>query len=179
MSIIFYVLPTEVEEYRRLYKTSPIRPNMKISYLVQEDPLFYPVNKLRNMAISQVQTTHFYLSDMDVWPSRPFCSFRSHLASTYRAIVNLPKSALEDNYLAIIVPAFQIYKGKCTTFEECTRMYALRHLCQLGTELSTRGRSRSCAPVWARRLVRPSVLESIFTTTTAATGSSPKAICWM
>ena len=29
----------------------------------------YPINKLRNMAIKRIHTTHFYLCDMDFWPS--------------------------------------------------------------------------------------------------------------
>ena len=29
----------------------------------------YPINKLRNMAIKRIHTTHFYMCDMDFWPS--------------------------------------------------------------------------------------------------------------
>ena len=29
----------------------------------------YPINTLRNIAIRGVQTSHFFLSDMDFWPS--------------------------------------------------------------------------------------------------------------
>lgn len=71
MSIIYYITPEEVKEFQRLKKTSNIRPNMNINYVIQNDPNIYPLNTLRNMAIAQVQTSHFYLSDMDVWPSRP------------------------------------------------------------------------------------------------------------
>ena len=147
MSIVYYIAPEQVAEFKRLYQMSSLRPNMKVNYVVQEDPLLYPVNKLRNMAIAQVETTHFYLSDMDVWPSRTAFPFPSPVASTYRAIIKLPKSALEDDHLAIIVPAYQIYMGKCSSFENCTRMYILGLLCQLGTTLSIRVRSSSCGPV--------------------------------
>lgn len=30
----------------------------------------YPINRLRNIAIADVATSHFILFDMDVWPSR-------------------------------------------------------------------------------------------------------------
>lgn len=30
----------------------------------------YPVNKLRNIAIVNVVTTHFLVMDMDMWPAR-------------------------------------------------------------------------------------------------------------
>ena len=34
----------------------------------------YPINILRNIAIRGVQTSHFFLSDMDFWPSSILCS---------------------------------------------------------------------------------------------------------
>ena len=40
-----------------------------IPYLVQNDTT-YPINKLRNIAIDHVNTTHFWLADMDMWPAR-------------------------------------------------------------------------------------------------------------
>ena len=30
----------------------------------------YPLNRLRNIAISNIQTTHFIVFDMDMWPAR-------------------------------------------------------------------------------------------------------------
>mgnify|MGYP002463943313 FL=1 len=30
----------------------------------------YPLNRLRNIAIANVQTTHFVVFDMDMWPAR-------------------------------------------------------------------------------------------------------------
>lgn len=30
----------------------------------------YPVNRMRNIAIENVATTHFFVCDMDLWPSR-------------------------------------------------------------------------------------------------------------
>ena len=32
--------------------------------------MIYPLNRLRNIAISNVQTTHFVVFDMDMWPAR-------------------------------------------------------------------------------------------------------------
>ena len=34
----------------------------------------YPLNRLRNIAIESVSTSHFVLFDMDVWPSRGRCA---------------------------------------------------------------------------------------------------------
>ena len=38
----------------------------------------YPINTLRNVAIQGVQTSHFWLTDMDMWPSRN-CTLSSSL----------------------------------------------------------------------------------------------------
>lgn len=34
----------------------------------------YPINRLRNIAISNVKTTHFIVFDMDMWPASLFSS---------------------------------------------------------------------------------------------------------
>lgn len=48
-------------------------PNMMISATRAQnpeelDPVFYPVNRLRNVAVKAVQTTHFLMTDIDIWP---------------------------------------------------------------------------------------------------------------
>lgn len=32
------------------------------------DPSHYPVNRLRNVAITAVNTSHFLMTDIDIWP---------------------------------------------------------------------------------------------------------------
>lgn len=32
------------------------------------DPRWYPVNRLRNVAVKAVQTSHFLMTDIDIWP---------------------------------------------------------------------------------------------------------------
>lgn len=32
----------------------------------------YPINRLRNIAINNVKTTHFIVFDMDMWPASLF-----------------------------------------------------------------------------------------------------------
>lgn len=43
--------------------------------LYKVNSTYYPINKLRNIAISKVKTSHFFLSDMDFWPSSIFCHY--------------------------------------------------------------------------------------------------------
>ena len=38
----------------------------------QADKSIFPINKLRNIGIRSIETTHFLLFDMDLWPSRTF-----------------------------------------------------------------------------------------------------------
>ena len=56
----------------------------------------YPLNRLRNIAIKRVRTSHFIVLDMDTWPSY----------STYDEIMKLPPSYLENDYFATILPVF-------------------------------------------------------------------------
>ena len=72
----------------------------------------YPVNKLRNMALSQVRTTHVMYVDIDFWPS-----------TTLRPILESPSLRKEfghDPKLAVVVPAYQLYAHRlCGEHENC------------------------------------------------------------
>jgi len=57
----------------------------------------FPINLLRNVAISYVRTSHFLLSDIDLWPS---------LAS-YNEILIQKAQYLGDPYTAFVLPAFE------------------------------------------------------------------------
>ena len=69
MSICYYLKDEEVPLFQKQLKTSSLRKNIHLDYRIQPNSSYYPVNALRNIAISHVTTSHFYLSDMDVWPS--------------------------------------------------------------------------------------------------------------
>lgn len=72
----------------------------------------YPVNKLRNMALSQVRTSHVMYVDIDFWPS-----------TTLRPILESPYLRQEfghDPRLAVVVPAYQLYAHRlCGERENC------------------------------------------------------------
>ena len=36
----------------------------------RDKPGVFPINKLRNIAIVNIQTTHFLVLDIDMWPAR-------------------------------------------------------------------------------------------------------------
>ena len=57
----------------------------------------YPINAMRNVAISKVATTHFMLTDVDLWPSS---NLALELSRLDRSFFGTPRAAL-------IVAAFQ------------------------------------------------------------------------
>ena len=72
----------------------------------------YPVNKLRNMALSEVRTSHIMYVDVDFWPST---SLRPVLESAY-----IRQEFASDSRLAVVVPAYQLYAHRlCGEHENC------------------------------------------------------------
>lgn len=57
----------------------------------------YPINLLRNIALSKVHTSHFIVSDIDLWPS----------TTSYDAILALGRRYLSKPRNALVVPAFE------------------------------------------------------------------------
>ena len=87
----------------------------------------YPLNRLRNLAIANVLTSHFVVFDMDMWPARrPFLP-HSPLGNAYQTLITLPKTYLANPYNVMIVPAFSMppnyfYSRKCTTLQSCIEL---------------------------------------------------------
>eukprot|EP00752_Nemacystus_decipiens_P005367 g4868.t1 len=63
------------------------------------DPTWYPVNRLRNVAVRAVRTSHFLMTDIDIWPD----------ANAYQALhmrYRLETEKMEDARNAIVFSAF-------------------------------------------------------------------------
>ena len=73
----------------------------------------FPVNLLRNLAIRNVETSHYLIMDMDLWPTR----------NAYHELIHLPSSILQANKAAVILPAFfynkRLVLPKCSSFKHC------------------------------------------------------------
>lgn len=100
------------------------------SYVVRKDPMcgdrvdyrvtsapehvfkkhnLYPVNKLRNLAISRVRTSHFLLCDIDLWPDASLLLRLTRFAAAQPDLFRDPK-------LALVVPAFsREVKTECSS----------------------------------------------------------------
>ena len=90
----------------------------------------YPLNRLRNLAIANVLTSHFVVFDMDMWPARTPRSLHSPLGNAYQTLITLPRTYLANPYNVMIVPAFSMppnyfYSRKCTTLQSCIELCAL------------------------------------------------------
>ncbi|KAK8792030.1 hypothetical protein WA158_005407 [Blastocystis sp. Blastoise] len=107
--------------------------------LIQFHPLnesIYPYNKLRNIAVANVITSHFWLTDMDMWPSE----------KTYESLRSLPQQVLSNDLMAIIVPAFE-YKNniECKEFEACVNK-VIPHIPRNHDELKNCISEQNCRP---------------------------------
>jgi hypothetical protein len=70
----------------------------------------YPVNLLRNLAMSAVRTSHVLYADVDFWPSSDLYSILSN--ETIR------EELASDSKLAAIVPVFQMVR-MCREYRDC------------------------------------------------------------
>lgn len=88
----------------------PSRLNVTI---VVDPSEHYPINHLRNVAIQGVHTSHFFLTDIDLWPA----------SDLYETIKDLPKEILEIQNQAIVIPAYEVnYNSKQFRVLENTRV---------------------------------------------------------
>lgn len=70
----------------------------------------YPVNILRNLALSAVETSHVVYADVDFWPASNLYTILSQ--------TSVKEHMASDPYLATVIPAFQIIR-QCNAFRDC------------------------------------------------------------
>ena len=103
-------------------------------YLVDASHEYYsvfPINKLRNLAIRNIRTTHFLVLDMDLRVSSKSFLGGSFLANTYDELKKLPPFLQKSNETAIILPIFfynhATIVSHCTSVENCAYLYSSLH----------------------------------------------------
>ena len=76
----------------------------------------FPVNKLRNLGIRNIATTHFQILDMDLWPT----------VDTYETMMKLP-AQLRTGKNAVIFPVFFFDRNavltRCDSFAQCSLLW--------------------------------------------------------
>ena len=70
----------------------------------------YPVNVLRNLALSKVKTTHLVYADVDFWPSESLHSILN--------IQSVKERMASDAKLATVIPVFQMNR-RCRAYKDC------------------------------------------------------------
>ena len=97
----------------------------------------FPVNYLRNLAIRNVETTHYLIMDMDLWPT----------VNTYDEIIHLPETVLSNTRSAVILPIFFFNKprvlSRCVGFKQCA-LFGLNLMPENKTELEACILERLC-----------------------------------
>lgn len=102
----------------------------------------FPVNKLRNLAISRVKTSHFLMSDVDLWPD-------SHLLERLETLSLSSPELFRDTKNAFVVPAFsREVKTACTSSTASSDSMNSRRMAECDKEAgrmpTTYGRLREC-----------------------------------
>lgn len=111
-------------------KDNTVCPNLQIYsinapiVLGNDKPFYYPINKLRNIGLMYIQTSHFMVMDIDFVPSFHLSSFlHSYLQQTHHddEMPVLHQSMKK----ALVIPAFQygskseLQESPCSTTREC------------------------------------------------------------
>lgn len=118
MSVAVYLKSNvEKEQVTQLLAQSSLPRSITLSFYVTKDPTEYPYNKLRNIALSKIVTSHFWVMDMDMWP----CD------GLYESLHHLDSRFLNDDHLAVIVPSFEYVEDlkSCEDFESCVQSFGL------------------------------------------------------
>ena len=113
MSIALYLRKEDWEYYNDLRRDFGLEDRVSIVLKVKSNGAPYPINELRNMAIQHAKTSHFFMSDMDMWPS----------FGLYDVLKSLPEFVLQDDYFAGIIPAFEVKKPECKSIEDCVQKW--------------------------------------------------------
>ena len=72
--IVVYILPYKVRETKNFIYLMNLPPRVQIILYITQKGIdrdnVFPVNKLRNIGIVNIETSHFIVLDMDMWPAR-------------------------------------------------------------------------------------------------------------
>ena len=100
----------------------PDRVSIVIMPLQASQHKFY-VNKLRNLAIKAIRTTHFIPLDMDLWPMGSNLPLTSFLENLHSELLSLPSEILSSNETAVIIPAMflkpELILPNCSSIMDC------------------------------------------------------------
>lgn len=122
-----YLPPNDRKNFTDFLDQTDLPERLHFVRFNTRNPKVYPYNKLRNISIKRVKTSHFWVADMDMWPSCILFLFdrlTACIANTYDVLRSLPEHVLSNDFMAIIVPAFEYKKLRnCNEFISCVKRY--------------------------------------------------------
>ena len=79
----------------------------------------FPVNELRNLALSKVKTTHILYIDVDFWPSdNLYETILQEEEEEDSSDKTIRQELVDDPKLLLVIPAFQLWR-QCREWEDC------------------------------------------------------------
>lgn len=112
-----------IDSIKHFYLPKRVRIILYIVSLKDKDYYDFPVNKLRNIAITNIVTSHFLVLDMDMWPASRSIPFFSLVENLYDELTQLPTKVLKSSTAATIIPAFFLNKqrilSRCKSLLSC------------------------------------------------------------
>lgn len=120
ISAAICVKKEEKELFQTITESSFFPSRVRVAMFVPERTNF-PINKLRNLAYTNSDSTHVLVIDIDVIPSRPLSAPLSRLASLHSTFLSLPNDVLDDPHLALVLPLFEMahYTMNCPHWFDC------------------------------------------------------------
>lgn len=69
LCITFFLYGEGAKIYQQVIRDIVVPSRLTIIAHFADSPEPYPINMLRNIALSHVKTSHLWLADMDMWPA--------------------------------------------------------------------------------------------------------------
>ena len=122
MCVAISVPLSETSSFDAVERNANLPSRVKLVRFVQSTPSF-PINKLRNMAYQNSDTTHVMMLDRDIIPARFRPSSHWVVASLYTTLLSLPSNLLVDAKLAVVLPLFEMihYNVFCSNWFSCDK----------------------------------------------------------
>ena len=106
VSLVLYYSASAESELRSLTEEASRITSLTITpYRLESSTL--PINKLKNIAIRAVVTTHFIFAENNLAPTSVISFHSSSLANLYSDILHTPGYLWRDPYFAGVVPVYE------------------------------------------------------------------------
>lgn len=120
INIVVYYRPEESEQYSKFLNLCKSRARTRcIPYEWKGDVL--PINKLKNMGIDLVVTTHFVFAENNLSPTSRFVASSSLQANLYGDLIKTPGYLWRDPFFVGVVPVFEwasdVYQDASQAFQ--------------------------------------------------------------